>query len=954
MTRPNHNISPASRQALAVSIRLLLLFAVPLLGGALPGKWCCSNSQCQDEESWLTYVCQNNACVLSAIQPDGACTTAQDCSDANPCTEDECDSSNHCINTLMPGCCLGYSDEECSDNERCTFDFCDVQKPFFADSPDTGSCTHLHVPNCCHVAQDCQNCSSDKRTCIEGWCQRSLVANAVCTADSDCAATYLGNADSKFYNRCVTAAYCQNGKCHLDQKPNCCYENIDCAPTCKDAACTEYSDAAYRGCVRELCDADGIFLPVPVMVCDTLPEPIWCLDGESCDDGLPSTSDTCTAVSPCWGPLCQHTLGFSTEVTPCNFEQPETAAVWCDDGSACTVDTCLSVADFRDAKYGDTSTDTLKLDWSTVPPELGLKAGICVNTHLPGCCEAPEDCLCGEHSVASCLDYRCSCTSTGFCATSKDCYDGDACTIDTCEAGQCALLEIPGCCTEHEQCADTNVATKDLCDAATMTCKHSIQDTNCVDSGDCSEGSKCVNFTCVADGPQPKQCNTPLDCVLAYGPCGDRDFGANCVENKCVLSASSGCCDKGLRIVLAEASLKPKLDWNLQRLADDWRAEGACAAVFYLKEDTLPESIQNRLLAYIQYSRSKPGLLGVAGLFLVGRISPFAVPVYLPKNSNEGSVADVSALTDAGAEDLVEVWAMTDQVYMAPEGPWEKTSAFARKWRHSLLTSDLAEKYPLSVGRIMVPSKIGGELNLLNRYLNKLHAFRYGGKAEWASGNGRAVLFSPYAVDYWGDQLAGMKALFGVASTTGAEVCHGTGSIGQVDIVQAPASTKAKLFEVLAQSYYWMTVESHLNVKEWDLAVGTLKADEIKSSAQVGPNFFWHQTCHSGEIATLDQSDGTWTWEDDSYALRLLEVGFSRGLEVVARGSTGRDSCHHEIFYKALANGKSIGDALRERLYVTVRKLRLNEFDKCDTFEKVGFTTILFGDPFLVPRTVED
>ena len=34
-----------------------------------------------------------------------------------------------------------------------------------------------------------------------------------------------------------------------------------------------------------------------------------------------------------------------------------------------------------------------------------------------------------------------------------------------------------------------------------------------------------------------------------------------------------------------------------------------------------------------------------------------------------------------------------------------------------------------------------------------------------------------------------------------------------------------------------------------------------------------------------------------------------------------------EVFYKALANGKSIGDALREKFHVTVRKLRLNRSD---------------------------
>ncbi len=933
-TQTSDFTTSSPRQPLAVALRVLLLIAVPLLGGALPGKWCCSDSHCQDEESWLTYICKNNACVLSPIQPDGACSTAQECSDANPCTVDECDATNHCINTPIPGCCLGLADDECADNERCTYDFCDLQTQFSPGSPGTGTCTHFRIQKCCHQDEDCLACSTEKRTCVNGWCQRALKQNADCSEDSDCNSFGLGSDDLTYSSRCLISKSClDNGKCHYEFKPNCCSTHSDCAPSCKDDACLEYSDAAYRTCERQLCDDDGVFLPVPFWRCVASPDPIWCQDAESCDDGLESTADACIVSNPCLPPTCQHILSFSSEVKPCNAKIGE-ADPSCNDGVECTVDRCLSVAEFRIHQYGTEGYHNLLIDWSTAPPEFGNMMGICLNTWLPGCCETTSDCLCGQDSVAACIDYRCTCHSTGACESSTECTDNNVCTTDTCIGGRCVYSNISGCCTEHSQCKDNNALTLDLCDAPTLTCKNEPIDTNCVDDGDCADGSKCINFNCVADGLQPqKDCDNQLDCVAAFGPCGDQDFGAICVDGKCDLSAAHGCCDKGLRIVLAEETLKPKLDWQLQRLANDWRAEGACAAVFYVNEETAPATIQKRLRAYLEYARSKPGLVGIAGLFLVGRIRPFAVEV-----------------TNGSGETN---WAMTDQVYMAPEGPWKEVTSSRRSWTLSYLTKDATDKYPLAVGRILVPKNIGGEIAVLSQYFSKLHAFRYGGKAEWKSGNGRAVLFSPYDYAYWQDQLAGMKALFGITTVNDQAVCFGTGSIENIDIVQAPASTKAKLFNVLAQPYYWMTVESHLNVKEWDLAIGTVTAEEVKSSAQVGPNFFWHQTCHSGEIARLNQ-EGYWEWEDDAYALRLLGVGANRGLAVVARGSTGRDSCHHDVFYKALANGKSIGDALREKLHVTVRKLRLNEFDKCDIFKYFGFTTILFGDPFLVPGSVEE
>jgi hypothetical protein len=116
----------------------------------------------------------------------------------------------------------------------------------------------------------------------------------------------------------------------------------------------------------------------------------------------------------------------------------------CDDGADCTVDSCV----------GDQ----------------------CVHVPVSNCCDSELDCdggkLCIEHEcVCKEMDHTAcsegqvfwfdSCQNRGSIAQS--CNDGNPCTIDMCQEGECGYVSITGCCYSNDDCDGGKVCQNNLC-----------------------------------------------------------------------------------------------------------------------------------------------------------------------------------------------------------------------------------------------------------------------------------------------------------------------------------------------------------------------------------------------------------------------------------------------------------------------------------------------------------
>ena len=234
---------------------------------------------------------------------DGSsCTSDRDCNDGNPCTDDKCvsercsnpfnnnpcdDDGNPCtIDSCVNGSCA-YNPINCDDGNPCTIDSC-----------VNGSCAHTPI-NC----DDGNPCTND--SCVNGSCAYNPINcddGNPCTIDScvngSCAHTPINCDDG---NPCTNDS-CVNGSCV--------YNPIDCDDN--NLCSTELGCDPALGCLRDWIDCDD----GNTCTKDT------CLDGvcihtaEHCDDSNECTTDFCL---PCVGCIHDHC---------------------CDDGDPSTYDSC--------------------------------------------------------------------------------------------------------------------------------------------------------------------------------------------------------------------------------------------------------------------------------------------------------------------------------------------------------------------------------------------------------------------------------------------------------------------------------------------------------------------------------------------------------------------------------------------------------------------------------------
>ena len=271
----------------------------------------------------------------------------------------------------------------------------------------------------------------------------------------------------------------------------------------------------------------------------------------ACDDGLPCTSDNCSAGT------CDHQLqdgqckiagacqtsGTQQPGQPCfKCDPTQSIASWspssgnaCDDNDACTKnDTC------NNGKCAGSGTcDECQAD-SDCKDDSDLCNGkpICDVAVNPKKCKpnAKDVVVCQTSKDTTCQKTVCS-AATGACAL-KNAIDGAACdadgslctTNDACKTGQC-VAGAPLICTDDNPCTDSG------CDPA-KGCTVTNNMDSCNDNNACTVGDVCANGTCksgtskpcVDDNPCTKDgCDPAKGCTNLNLPSGTSCGNPNCV-----------------------------------------------------------------------------------------------------------------------------------------------------------------------------------------------------------------------------------------------------------------------------------------------------------------------------------------------------------------------------------------------------------------------------------------
>ncbi len=474
-----------------------------------PFTLCNDNNECTDDSCDPSTGCvydptaskpcnDGDACTTNDMCAGGSCDgVAVDCDDDNPCTTDSCDPIAGCVfapadgpdcddgnactsqDTCSGGLCAGEA-IDCNDGNICTADSCD---------PATG-CTTLGLSG--GVCDDDDKCT-DGDTCDNGTCTGEAItcgdANPCtsdnCTPDLGCFFVGLPNGTAcDDGNDCTTDDVCTSSQCGG--------VGLDCDDD--------------NPCTIDNCDADG--------VCTNIPDP-----GLPCDDGSACTNnDVCQANGSCSG-----------------------LVVVCDDGNPCTVNNC--------------------------DPDSG-----CIEANVPDGTSCDDDNICTESDA--CLNGTCAgdvtvCNDDNPCTNDTclagvgcefapanqgaGCNDGSACTNnDSCDAGICVGTDIV--------CDDGNACTLDACDAVSgCTFPDASDGSACDDGNDCTDGDLCDQGECVGESVT---CNDDNPCTTdscapvggcGFAPvadgtaCDDGDIctvSESCVASECVGSPQD--CDDGL------------------------------------------------------------------------------------------------------------------------------------------------------------------------------------------------------------------------------------------------------------------------------------------------------------------------------------------------------------------------------------------------------------------------
>ena len=345
---------------------------------------------------------------------------------------------------------------------------------------------------------------------------------------------------------------------------------IDPGEVCDDGNLTD-GDCCSSACQPEPagtpCGDDGnpctVLVCADIPICQTLPGPGLCEDGDACTTGDVCFGGACNSGSaldcddenPCTDDSCDPAVGCvatpntvpcddgdaCTENTSCNAGSCEGSPVVCTDGKQCTIDGC-------DSATGCTFTNDDGAACQDGEPCTGpdlCDAGACLSGP-PVDCDDDNPCTddscesgvgCGSTPNTAGCDDGDACTTADTCADAvciggppPVCDDGNPCTDDGCnpESGCTKVANSVPCddlnaCTTGDQCGqglcagtptvdcdDDNPCTDDSCVPA-VGCLHLPNALLCDDGNPCTTADTCTSTVCVG---APTDCDDGNTCTV--------------------------------------------------------------------------------------------------------------------------------------------------------------------------------------------------------------------------------------------------------------------------------------------------------------------------------------------------------------------------------------------------------------------------------------------------------
>ena len=549
-----------------------------------------ADDDCDGEEDEDVSCDDNVACTADECADLSGCQHTPDdalCHDDNECTQDVCKPGTGCANTGVPentpcngggqwacttGECLcqpACSGKECGD-DGCSADCGECGMGLLCDSGLCVSCSAL-AEIVEEQDQVCADSFGDEFICEAGICIDGCQAgtclggqlcapNHHCVAcmdvedDVDCAVQYGAGV------LCVDEA-CKPGECHADTDcfPLVCVELLCVAcggphPCAQPHVCVD-GQCCLPDCDAKECGDDGCGGTCGTCPdgksCDTGQCTVVCGDGQ-CGDGedLCNCPEDCASgcAGCCSGVECQ----AGTAPAKCGVEgaacQDCTAddkscvdqqcQCQCDDGMCCAAEDCANCpGDCGDCCGNDLCDNGETCD--TCPQDCGVCCGndVCDEEVGENCEGCEVDCgpCCGNGLCQAQLAEEClSCPLDCGCEGEEVCFE-QACCLPTCGGKECGS---DGCGDWCGDCNDQDICTTDTCSPEGQ-CQHFPNDEQCDDYNECTDGDKCHNGLCTAQGfivcddGEPctdDSCRPDLGClfILNSAPCDD---GNKCTQS---------------------------------------------------------------------------------------------------------------------------------------------------------------------------------------------------------------------------------------------------------------------------------------------------------------------------------------------------------------------------------------------------------------------------------------